>query len=1213
MRRLLMVLASLWSVEAAADPLAALWAGRLDEAELVLAMAPGPAALYARGIVRQETGDLDAAASLFLQALEDPGIKTEPRIALGCLRRLETLLGEAPSESKLDLPVRLARLSNLDNEGKRRAAFVAAQSLRRRGDEAGARERERQAGCPRRWVVAGPIGHHPRLDLGAAFPPVQQSYAGKLASAPARGCQVALDGATGHSGVIYGLGWAHTPDDKAGKLLVGVDTESPYRLYIDDREVIDSRAEDRWPSRIREVEVEVGSGWHRIALKIAAPGGRADVSLWAYGAQFYDGNDDGRPVFNLKTPARKAERVAKDALAGYLTASGTTPFDDLVGLEAALAFGDAESAEVRSQHFVAVAPRLGIAYLLRAQVALSDPSRPAQFAQDRARAALEQGLSVEPHLVRARNLRAQMSLNADRPREALARIAEAPPPRAGAAAYWRFSFVRYQAYKARGWLREAEAALVEARRLHPTGCALYAAEIDERQSRHDVASAIQLARHASRCEGGSDELAEALRDAHDPVHALEEYVRLLALEPGRETFLSGYAEALSQAGRHKEAATTFAMLAQHHPRSPRYFRQLSDERVALTDLAGARRAIEDGLAQSPESQELSRAAEALCHEAGADRSACVGVDAFRVNAKAVIDAFRKSGNRYDAPAVIVLDRTVTRVFSTGARITLTHNIIQVLQKSGIDKWGEVQIPDGADVLTLRTIKADGSTREPEEIGGKDSISAPDLEPGDFVEFEYVDPSGAPAAFPNGFLAERFFFRSFDAPLDKSEYLLVTPSGMPVILDSRAGAPAVVLAKGPGVDLRTFSDVHCPQTFAEPASVPYAEYLPSVRAGAGVSVEGWRDHLRDSQFGTLRANAELRQIAATETRGKTTLAAKVDALGRWTRRHIKGSGMIDEPATSVIARGEGNRLVALAALLRAVGIESRLWLSHAAADPILPGPLPDLEAFDEPLLEVVDPTAKTPVLVETRYRHQPTGFLSTVVRGQEALVLSAGAVRMAKVPSVAQAQNLKDDRQLIVEGRLDAGGGGELHVTEKLRGWPAVEWREALDRLEANRVRPEFEQRTLGFYFPGSTLLDLHWQGADDDEGEFVVEYRFSQSQIGRRVGGGLVLPAPYPALLGRRYVGVNVRHTTLVVDYAAPTRLHAVYQLPRGSKVSLPSAVSLSDVGVFQQTSRLDGDQLIVDGNFELSRQRVAPDRYRAFVDYASAVDRAEGRLAEVK
>ena len=42
-------------------------------------------------------------------------------------------------------------------------------------------------------------------------------------------------------------------------------------------------------------------------------------------------------------------------------------------------------------------------------------------------------------------------------------------------------------------------------------------------------------------------------------------------------------------------------------------------------------------------------------------------------------------------------------------------IVRVQNKDGIDKFGEVTIPEGADVLLLRTVKADGSTREPEEI------------------------------------------------------------------------------------------------------------------------------------------------------------------------------------------------------------------------------------------------------------------------------------------------------------------------------------------------------------------------------------------------------------------------------------------------------------------------------------------------------------------
>ena len=35
----------------------------------------------------------------------------------------------------------------------------------------------------------------------------------------------------------------------------------------------------------------------------------------------------------------------------------------------------------------------------------------------------------------------------------------------------------------------------------------------------------------------------------------------------------------------------------------------------------------------------------------------------------------------------------------------------------------------------------------------------------------------PAALPGGFLAERFYFASYDAPLYRSEYLIATPPGM----------------------------------------------------------------------------------------------------------------------------------------------------------------------------------------------------------------------------------------------------------------------------------------------------------------------------------------------------------------------------------------------------------------------------------------------------
>ena len=75
-------------------------------------------------------------------------------------------------------------------------------------------------------------------------------------------------------------------------------------------------------------------------------------------------------------------------------------------------------------------------------------------------------------------------------------------------------------------------------------------------------------------------------------------------------------------------------------------------------------------------------------------------------------------------------------------MTLTHQIVRVDSKDAIDRWGEVAVPAGAEILTLRTHKRDGTTREPEEIAGKETISAADLAIGDYVEWETLETQAA---------------------------------------------------------------------------------------------------------------------------------------------------------------------------------------------------------------------------------------------------------------------------------------------------------------------------------------------------------------------------------------------------------------------------------------------------------------------------------------
>ncbi len=1172
-------------------------------------------ALYGRALLLHERADWDRAWSAWLAVLE--GATQHPHdgwwSALGdsAADKLAQLTGEVPGEPLQAQKLAALDLDKLSLSARRAVLGMRASYARRFGQEAVARELERARGCADRWFIAGAYGTLPRLDLQKSYGPELDLDRERLRALPTRGCAVGVEAERGRSGVLYAVQWWKAAHRTEARIII--DSDQPWRLFVDDTALFDAIDVARVPARVRTLVVPLSAGWHRVVVKLAGTGGRADVELAVVAESealtAWTGDAASAPK---TTPSKSLSAVelkadwptiapAPDGPNGADAANVDRSLLDFLVAHAAHRDGDNDAGEDALARLTRRSPKFAPAQLMAAQLHADDPSIPARLARDEGRRALERALALDPTLERARYNLALMELNADRPREALARLDQVT-----ASSSWRFQFARYQALKQRGWAREADLALAEARRRDPEACLALLADVELKRERHEVREALALARQAVGCGGGNDELADLLRTTGDLAGAIAEYRRLLALDPMRESVRSGLAETLAQAGDDKGAAAELTQLVARYPKISHYRRELADRLFALGDVKSAHQVIVAGLAETPESQELHRALAALCPASSTER--CPGImDAFRVDGRATIAAFEADSTkpRWDTPAVIVLDRTVTRVFATGARLTLTHSIVRVQDKDAIDKFGEVTIPSDADVLVLRTIKADGTTREPEEIGEKESVSVPDLEPGDYVEYEWVEASAPPAAFPGGFIAERFYFSSYDAPLYESIYVVVAPSDLKLQVDRRGqDVPAPVTNKSnDGLAVTTYVTHLAPQLFAEPSSAPFAEYLPSVRVASGLSLPAWKDYLTDQNLLAERANNAIRRVAADATRGLHGDAEKIRALDAWVRKHIKGGGALDEAATSILAREEGNRVTLLTALLRAADVHADVWLVRSPRSPLLDGELPDLEGYDEPILIAAGQE------IDPRWRHAPAGFVTPSLRGGTAFALAAGPLRTRTL-----AATNPDDRRMQFDVRLAADGSGDVTVREDLRGWPAVEWREALEKLAADRVNAEFEQHTLGFHFPGASLVSLGWEGKDDDAAPFVVSYRFHAPQLGRRVGRDLVVTAPFAAQLGRRYIGVAARTTPMQLDYTPPTQLHARITLPAHSIASLPPAVRAQEpFALFEQSVSSGAGAVELDARFVMSDTRLPAASYRELVDFAQRVDRAEAKALEIR
>jgi predicted Zn-dependent protease len=1124
-------------------------------------------------------------------------------------------------------------------------ARLADRVLRRAGD-ADALERETvRRGCAREVVDAGALGPLPHLDLDAATaPPPASAWRLLVAS----GCRLTVPARDGRPAAERLRAAVEAPRgdydlvlEYDGDALVSLDGAAPLR-----------HGSDTYVGpRVSAFELALPAGRHDLEVRLATPGGRGELALLllprAAGApaRFVDPRASARldPRASARLDPRagaagRGGRIRPEAPVDAAGPAGGLAADDPL-VEYARAFsanraGDAERALTLGARLAArrrFAPGLALA----GSIARDDPTRPSSFARNAARGLFRASLAADADAARAAESLAAIELEDDRLREAIddARAAARAAPR-----WWAPSLVLAHALRARGLDVDADAALERAAAIGgPPGdrpCLLVEALLRRADDRRDLAARAELEDALAACDATSETRLERLR-ARGALADEERALRAaLRLAPERDELAEDLVQVLSAEGRPHDALEVLRALVAREPRDPFLLVRLADAQAGAGQPAAARDAARAALALRPESSEVRRAARAL--------GVPPPLDAYRLDGAAVIRAFEASQRRYAAPAVVVLDRSVERTFPDGAELTLTHEIVKVQSKDAIDRWAEVEVPAGAEVLTLRTHKPDGTTREPEEIAGKDTVSAANVAIGDYIEWELLETKAPSGAFAPGFLGERFYFQSFDAPLDRTELVLVTPAGTKLDFDVRGGAPPPARGAGPAADgavVTTFARTGVPQLFVERAAVPAIEYVPSVRASSGVDFPVWTRYVAEQLAGTTRTSPALRErakliAAAAGGSDRAHLAASVVA---WVTESIEAAGDLRDGATQTLARGSGNRLALILALLHELGVPARpvLARSRLVAEAGAPTPVEELDDFADSIVEIDTGPGRAPVYVDPRLRHAPFGYLPPSLDGARTLALEPpGAARASQPPDirfgVAHSSGTADHRSVDVTIRLDEQGGGAAVATEELTGWPALEWAELVEKFGADRarLRQDFEQRWLGVQFPGARLRDLDVTLPQDAPGGAArpvrVRYSFVSPQLAIAVKGDhemRLLPTFFRSQPGRRFATEPVRSTTLVLGFDIPFHLTATVELPRAAKLELGSGaeerVERKGAYRFVEERRLRGgagsDVLVLTRDSTLPLSRVAPADYPGVAADLRRVDGIEQREIRIR
>ena len=729
--------------------------------------------------------------------------------------------------------------------------------------------------------------------------------------------------------------------------------------------------------------------------------------------------------------------------------------------------------------------------------------------------------------------------------------------------------------------------------------------------------AIRLGRQAEASSAIESELAinpscSALARAEEFYTSIAAFENTAAARTGLRHCAPGslaYAESLARAGQHRESAQAAAAVVSTNPLD----RSARDLLVRQSLLAGDREralnAARELAAIAPNSTLYRSAAEQIAAGAEVVDFATAprphpSTDLLQTLRRDGAEFVRQTAERrfFGGPAAILLDDNIVFARKDGSLVRYVHRITRVLNRDGIEGYGEVALPEGAELIELRTIKPDGASAEPELHEHKATISMPALAPGDAVDVEYlVTVTDAPQAAATGFT-----FGSYDAPIVASRFAVITPVGANRLtaISAAGDVPRMQVRTEANLHIRTWERHDIPQQSREVAAPPDA--LPSVQTSDALQWDDVRNFHRNVLLGALQSQVEVSQVLNTFSPALSE-TERARTLYSYVKLKLQSDRLTWPEVTSAettLARRYGSRTAALIALANASGLRADLLLARTQgrSRPATPS----LDAYAYPL--VLFHIDGNDIVVDAETDGLAFGALPPTLSRQDALLVPV--VHKGTEPLTAAMANADIEPESVATADLffDTGGNLSAKVRIRMSSWRSVQMRSNLLATPIAQRRQFFDQLAARI-FPGATSSGgsvLH-----EADPEMPLELIFDCRVQGMLtfVDGAAELDQLAPALgLRRMFAAAQDRRSPLYIE--SPLIETAVFRvhLPAGHTARLPVSRNFrSEFGEYTVAFReITANKFEVRRVFRVPVQLVSTERYPAFSRFAADTEDAE-------
>jgi hypothetical protein len=424
--------------------------------------------------------------------------------------------------------------------------------------------------------------------------------------------------------------------------------------------------------------------------------------------------------------------------------------------------------------------------------------------------------------------------------------------------------------------------------------------------------------------------------------------------------------------------------------------------------------------------------------------------------------------------------------------------------------------DLTEILRARVHRKDGTTAFPVEEAsdnGHPRIRWPDLAGGDVVEVAFRSWTAGPV----GGRGDPPFYRLDYAgalsthPVLYNEVVVESPRDRPIYVD-------VVNGKPDRRDEQDAGERHVsrlvwdkPNNVSdEPFAPPLSEVIPTVVLSTFKDWNAFRAWYGDAVRGFTEPDAQVRELASSLTRGKTTREGKLRALFDFVAddiryvNYVSGEWWLPNRPQQLLARREGDcddKALLLITLLKAVGIEAQevMVQTRLTGEPsIVRAPGAAIPLFDHGIAFLPGPNGGT--YLDATSPQSRLGPLPSMDARAVALRMD-GPAGVVELPASSPEDHGVTAAWSI---KLAADGSAELEGVERASGDDAFWMRTYL--TEPGARAQWVEDRLVGSWF-STVEVDrtVDFRG-DLPRGGATARWRARSNSLARHEGAELVLP-----------------------------------------------------------------------------------------------------------